>query len=65
MGVYAANYNVWMDTLGHVLFYPQNPLVETRAMKIMNYDKLPAGTNAIVAIMCFTGYNQEDSIIFN
>lgn len=54
-----------MDTLGHVLFYPQAPLVETRAMKIMNYDKLPAGTNAIVAIMCFTGYNQEDSIILN
>lgn len=31
----------------------------------MSYDKLPSGANAIVAIMCFTGYNQEDSIIFN
>ena len=26
---------------------------------------LPSGENAIVAIMSFTGYNQEDSLIFN
>ena len=57
MGIYANNFAARMDTLGHVLFYPQAPLVETRPMKIMNYDKLPAGINAIVAIMCFTGYN--------
>ena len=26
---------------------------------------LPTGINAIVAIACYTGYNQEDSVIFN
>lgn len=54
-----------MDTLGHILYYPQAPLVETRAMRIMKFKQLPSGTNAIVAVMCFTGYNQEDSVMFN
>ena len=65
MGIYTSNYNIRLDTLGHVLFYPQRPLVETRAMEILNFKDLPSGINAIVAIMCFTGYNQEDSVIFN
>ena len=34
-------------------------------MKHLNADKLPTGTNVIVAIMCYGGFNQEDSIIFN
>ena len=26
---------------------------------------MPSGINAIVAIMAYTGYNQEDSVILN
>ena len=65
MGVFTSNYAARMDTLGHILYYPQKPLVETRAMQLLSCKDLPSGCNAIVAIMCFTGYNQEDSIIFN
>tara|TARA_B100001173_G_C15979351_1_gene543779 strand:+ start:1 stop:1221 length:1221 start_codon:yes stop_codon:yes gene_type:complete len=32
---------------------------------MINLNKLPSGTNVIVAIMSYSGYNQEDSIIFN
>ena len=34
-------------------------------MDFLHFKELPAGSNAIVAIACYTGYNQEDSIIFN
>jgi DNA-directed RNA polymerase II subunit RPB2 len=34
-------------------------------MEYLRFRELPAGINAIVAILSYTGYNQEDSIIIN
>ena len=65
VGIHCTSYNKRYDTFSHVLAYPQRPLVETKLMKYLNADKLPNGINVIVAIATYTGYNQEDSIIFN
>lgn len=65
MGLYALNYNKRYDTFAHVLQYPQKSLVSTYTHNLMHAKEFPAGTNAILAIQCYTGYNQEDSVIMN
>ena len=65
VGVYVSNYRNRMDGTANVLMCPQKPLIQTRLSKYTMVNDLPTGINAIVAIACYTGYNQEDSVIFN
>ena len=65
MGIYVTNYENRMDKTAYVLNYPTRPLVDTRIMNMIQLNKIPSGTNVIVAIMTHTGYNQEDSLLIN
>jgi DNA-directed RNA polymerase II subunit RPB2 len=65
IGVYTTNYNSRMDTLAYVMCNPMRPLVYNKTLSYTNGDKLPQGQQLIVAFMCYTGYNQEDSVIIN
>ena len=41
------------------------PLVKTRTIDIIGFDKVPAGFNACVAVMSYSGYDIEDASIIN
>jgi DNA-directed RNA polymerase beta subunit len=64
MGIYTSNYRDRLD-ISYILYHTQLPLVSTRISKYIHTDILPCGENAIVMIGTYTGYNQEDSLIFN
>ena len=64
MGVYISNYRDRLD-ISYILYHPQKPLINTRTSKYNYTDVLSAGENAVVAIACYSGYNQEDSLVFN
>ena len=65
MGVYALNYKERFDAMAHILCYPQVPLVSPFMSKFYGGDTMMSGQNIIVAIMTYSGYNQEDSIMIN
>ena len=65
IGLYSTNFRIRSDTRGHLLHYPQKPLVKTRIMDYINYDRKPAGQNFVVAILAYQGYNIQDAIVFN
>eukprot|EP01135_Chromosphaera_perkinsii_P003763 Nk52_evm9s255 gene=Nk52_evmTU9s255 len=53
------------DTLLYLLVYPQRPMVGSKTIEIVNFHKMPAGQNASVAVMSFSGYDIEDALILN
>ncbi len=54
-----------IDTLLYLSVYPQQPMVKTKTIELIGYDKLPAGQNATVAVMSYSGYDIEDALIQN
>jgi DNA-directed RNA polymerase subunit B len=65
IGLSSTNFRIRSDTRGHVLHYPQIPLVKTRIMDYVNYERKPAGQNFVVAVLSYQGYNIQDAIVFN
>jgi DNA-directed RNA polymerase II subunit RPB2 len=65
MGIYALNFRERFDAMSHVLCYPEMPMVSSYMSRFYGAQTLPAGQNIVVAIMTYTGYNQEDSNMIN
>ncbi len=65
MGIYSLNYRDRFDTMAHVLSYVEKPFVSPFISRFYKAQDLPTGQNIIVAIMTYSGYNQEDSNMFN
>lgn len=65
LGVYATNFNIRYDTRTYIMYYPQQPLVQTRLYKALKMKNKAAGQNLIVALTSYHGYNMADAIVMN
>jgi len=65
MGTIAYNQRNRIDTLLYNVVYPMKPMVKSRTIELIHFEDLPAGQNAIVAVMSYSGYDIEDAIILN
>ena len=45
------------------MVYPHKPMVKTRSLDIINFDNTPAGQNAYIAVMSYSGYDIEDAVL--
>lgn len=59
------NYQTRFDTTQNILQYPQKPLASTNLADKTGIHACPSGINVVVAIMPFSGFGQEDSVIVN
>ena len=53
------------DTKLYRLQTPQRPIALTGAYDKYHIDEYPLGTNAVVAVLAYTGYDMEDAMIVN
>ncbi|MCK4884189.1 MAG: DNA-directed RNA polymerase subunit B, partial [Candidatus Diapherotrites archaeon] len=65
VSLYAPNYMLRNDTRSYLLHYPEDSLVQTVVMKKVNQAKRPVGTNFVVAIATYYGYNIKDAVVLN
>lgn len=59
IGMPVTNFDERFDPRTHVLYYPQQPLART------DFSEDEGGQSVLLAIACYSGYNQEDSLIVN
>jgi DNA-directed RNA polymerase II subunit RPB2 len=65
LSIYATNWRNRFDNTAHVLCYPEMPLTRTIYNNYLGEGKMPYGMNCVLAIACWSGYNQEDGIVMN
>ena len=59
------NFPYRCDNKSYRILFPQSPIVRTRVYEQYGFDYYPSGTNAVVAVLAYTGYDMEDAMIIN
>lgn len=59
------NFKERIDTLQYFLSYPHRPVMKTKTIELIHFDEMPAGQNAMVAVMSYSGFDIEDASIMN
>ncbi|AKU37537.1 DNA-directed RNA polymerase II subunit [Scale drop disease virus] len=65
IGIPCLNFTNRWDVTLDVMSYPQAPMTRSVSVTELNFDQMLHGAVAIVAVLTFDGYNQEDSVILN
>jgi DNA-directed RNA polymerase II subunit RPB2 len=65
LSVYSSAFPNRYDNQVHVLCYGQAPIVRTLYYDYLADGQIGYGHNLILAMGCFTGYNQDDGILMN
>ncbi|KAH0784383.1 hypothetical protein KY290_003981, partial [Solanum tuberosum] len=65
MGFSSQALNCRADQKLYHLQTPQTPIVRTKAYEKYCVDDYPLGTNAIVAVLAYSGYDMEDAMVLN
>ena len=65
VSIYATNWQNRFDNTAHVLCYGEMPLTRTIYNNYLGEGKMAYGMNCVLAIACWSGYNQEDGIVMN
>ena len=65
MGSPCHNYAHRTDNKMYRIQTPQAPLVYNENHKLLHIDDFSNGTNAVVAVISYTGYDMEDAVIIN
>jgi len=60
IGLPITNFHERMDVKTNILYYPQRSIAESKASVVDDTSQC-----IVLAIMCFSGYNQEDSLVLN
>ena len=65
IGLYTTNFAERLDTIAHVLCTPQRALVTTKYEELLGTSVVRSGAVPIVAIMSYSGFNQDDSVLLS
>lgn len=65
MGTATQSLRYKSETKMYSITTPQTPFCRTRFYDAYNMDQYPIGTNAVVAVISYTGYDMEDALILN
>ncbi|KAI3800723.1 hypothetical protein L1987_28817 [Smallanthus sonchifolius] len=65
MGFSSQGINCRADQKLYHLQTPQTPIVRTATYEKYRIDDSPLGTNAIVAVLAYSGYDMEDAMVLN
>lgn len=65
LGIFSGMYPIRMDTASKVQTWPSRPIFSSHMVDILGIGDMPQGETALVAVMPWGGYNQEDAIIMS